>query len=258
MPSTSDPIAVRGLTMAFGERVVMHDLTFEVGRGDIFFIMGPSGSGKSVLMRHLLGLLDPAAGEIFYEGERFTGVAPADRARMLRRCGVTFQTGGLWSSLTLAENVAVPLEEYTELDVPAIREVASLKLALVGLRGFEDYYPSEISGGMQKRAALARAIALDPAILFFDEPSSGLDPVSSRLLDRLIVELRDSLGATVVIVSHELGSILEIGTNSIFLDMETRTMAAQGDPRTLVTEAANPVVRRFLNRGDDPREAVAR
>ena len=258
MPSTSDPIAVRGLTMAFGERVVMHDLTFEVGRGDIFFIMGPSGSGKSVLMRHLLGLLDAAAGEIFYEGERFTGVAPADRARMLRRCGVTFQTGGLWSSLTLAENVAVPLEEYTELDVPAIREVASLKLALVGLRGFEDYYPSEISGGMQKRAALARAIALDPAILFFDEPSSGLDPVSSRLLDRLIVELRDSLGATVVIVSHELGSILEIGTNSIFLDMETRTMAAQGDPRTLVTEAANPVVRRFLNRGDDPREAVAR
>ena len=184
--------------------------------------------------------------------------APADRARMLRRCGVTFQTGGLWSSLTLAENVAVPLEEYTELDVPAIREVASLKLALVGLRGFEDYYPSEISGGMQKRAALARAIALDPAILFFDEPSSGLDPVSSRLLDRLIVELRDSLGATVVIVSHELGSILEIGTNSIFLDMETRTMAAQGDPRMLLTEAANPVVRRFLNRGDDPREAVAR
>ena len=258
MPSTSDPIAVRGLTMAFGERVVMHDLTFEVGRGDIFFIMGPSGSGKSVLMRHLLGLLDPAAGEIFYEGERFTGAAPADRARMLRRCGVTFQTGGLWSSLTLAENVAVPLEEYTELDVPAIREVASLKLALVGLRGFEDYYPSEISGGMQKRAALARAIALDPAILFFDEPSSGLDPVSSRLLDRLIVELRDSLGATVVIVSHELGSILEIGTNSIFLDMETRTMAAQGDPRMLLTEAANPVVRRFLNRGDDPREAVAR
>jgi phospholipid/cholesterol/gamma-HCH transport system ATP-binding protein len=258
MPSTSDPIAVRGLTMAFGERVVMRDLTFEVGRGDIFFIMGPSGSGKSVLMRHLLGLLEPAAGEIRYEGERFTGASPADRARMLRRCGVTFQTGGLWSSLTLAENVAVTLEEYTDLGPSEIREVASLKLALVGLRGFEDYYPSEISGGMQKRAALARAIALDPAILFFDEPSSGLDPVSSRLLDRLIVELRDSLGATVVVVSHELDSILEIGTNSIFLDMESRTMAAQGNPRKLRTEAANPAARRFLNRGDDPREEAAR
>jgi len=244
--------------MAFGERVVMRDLTFDVGRGDIFFVMGPSGSGKSILMRHLLGLLKPAAGEIRYEGERFTGASPADRTRMLRRCGVTFQTGGLWSSLTLAENVAVSLEEFTDLGPSEIREVASLKLALVGLRGFEDYYPSEISGGMQKRAALARAIALDPAILFFDEPSSGLDPVSSRLLDRLIVELRDSLGATVVIVSHELDSILEIGTNSIFLDMDSRTMAARGTPRVLRTEAANPAVRRFLNRGDDPREVAVR
>ncbi len=258
MPSTSDPIAVRGLTMAFGERVVMRDLTFEVGRGDIFFIMGASGSGKSVLMRHLLGLLEPAAGEIRYEGELFTGAPPPDRTRMLRRCGVTFQNGGLWSSRTLAENVAVTLEEYTDLRPQEIRELASLKLALVGLRGFEDYYPSEISGGMQKRAALARAIALDPAILFFDEPSSGLDPISSRLLDRLIVELRDSLGATVVIVSHELDSILEIGTNSIFLDMESRTMAAQGNPRSLLTEATTPVVRRFLNRGDDPWEGTAR
>jgi phospholipid/cholesterol/gamma-HCH transport system ATP-binding protein len=244
--------------MAFGERVVMHDLTFDVGRGDIFFIMGPSGSGKSILMRHLLGLLEPAAGEICYEGECFTGASPADRTRMLRRCGVTFQTGGLWSSLTLAENVAVSLEEYTDLKASEIRQVASLKLALVGLRGFEDYYPSEISGGMQKRAALARAIALDPAILFFDEPSSGLDPVSSHLLDRLIVELRDSLGATVVIVSHELDSILEIGTNSIFLDMDSRTMAAQGAPRALRTEATSPAVRRFLNRGDDPREESVR
>jgi phospholipid/cholesterol/gamma-HCH transport system ATP-binding protein len=258
MPSASDPIAVRGLTMAFGQRVVMRDLTFDVRRGEIFFVMGASGSGKSTLLRHLLGLIPPAAGDIYYAGEQFTGASDGDRARMLRRCGVTFQTGGLWSSLTLAENVALPLEEYTDLSPADVRDLCTLKLALVGLRGFEDYYPSEISGGMQKRAGLARAIALDPEILFFDEPSAGLDPVSSRLLDRLIVELRDSLGATVVIVSHELDSILDIATDGIYLDVETRTMAAQGDPRVLRTASESAVVRRFLNRGDDPREGAPR
>jgi phospholipid/cholesterol/gamma-HCH transport system ATP-binding protein len=254
MSSNSEPVAVRGLTMAFGDVVIMQDLTFAVGQGDVFVIMGASGSGKSTLLRHLIGLLEPRAGEVLYGGASFTAADPAGRARMLRRCGVTFQTGGLWSSLTLAENVALPLEEYTGLAAEEIRELASLKLALVGLKGFEDYYPSEISGGMQKRAGLARAIALDPDILFFDEPSAGLDPVSSRLLDRLILELRDSLGATVVMVSHELDSILGIASNGIFLDVDARTMVAQGDPRVLRTEAAHPAVRRFLNRGDDPRE----
>ena len=254
MSSGSDPIEVRGLTMAFGDRVVMRDLDFSVRRGDVFVVMGGSGSGKSTLLRHLLGLLEPVEGEICYEGESFTAAEPEARARLLRRCGVTFQTGGLWSSLTLAENVALPIEEYTELPPAEIRELARLKLALVGLRGFEDYYPSEISGGMQKRAGLARAIALDPEILFFDEPSAGLDPVSARLLDQLILELRDSLGATVVVVTHELDSIFTIASNSIFLDTESRTIIASGDPHSLKTDAPHPAVRRFLNRGTDPRE----
>jgi phospholipid/cholesterol/gamma-HCH transport system ATP-binding protein len=225
-----------------------------VRRGDVFVIMGGSGSGKSTLLRHLLGLLEPVEGEIRYEGESFTAAEPEERARLLRRCGVCFQTGGLWSSLTLAENVALPIEEYTDLPPEEILELARLKLALVGLRGFEDYYPSEISGGMQKRAGLARAIALDPEILFFDEPSAGLDPVSARLLDQLILELRDSLGSTAVVVTHELDSIFTIASNSIFLDTESRTIVASGDPHVLKTEAPHPAVRRFLNRGTDPRE----
>ena len=255
MSSASDPIEVQGLTMAFGDRVVMRDLDFVVRRGDVFVIMGGSGSGKSTLLRHLLGLLEPVEGDIRYDGESFTAAGPDDRARILRRCGVCFQTGGLWSSLSLAENVALPIEEYTDLPPDEVRELARLKLALVGLRGFEDYYPSEISGGMQKRAGLARAIALDPEILFFDEPSAGLDPVSARLLDQLILELRDSMGATAVVVTHELDSIYTIASNSIFLDTETRTIVASGDPHVLRTDSPNPAVRRFLNRGTDPREA---
>jgi phospholipid/cholesterol/gamma-HCH transport system ATP-binding protein len=254
MSSGSDPIEVRGLTMAFGDRVVMRDLDFSVKKGDVFVIMGGSGSGKSTLLRHLLGLLEPVEGDIRYWGESFTQAQPEERTRILRRCGVCFQTGGLWSSLTLAENVALPIEEYSNLGPGDVRELARLKLALVGLRGFEDYYPSEISGGMQKRAGLARAIALDPDILFFDEPSAGLDPVSARLLDQLILELRDSLGATAVVVTHELDSIYTIASNSIFLDTESRTIVAAGDPHVLKTDASHPAVRRFLNRGTDPRE----
>ena len=162
--------------------------------------------------------------------------------------GVLFQTGGLWSSMTLAENIGMLLEEYTQLNAAEIREVAALKLALVGLKGFEDYYPSQISGGMQKRAGLARAMALDPEVLFFDEPSAGLDPISSRLLDELILQLRDSLGATVVVVTHELASIFTIGNNSVFLDPETKTMTASGDPKELLAHCSNPTVRAFLRR----------
>jgi phospholipid/cholesterol/gamma-HCH transport system ATP-binding protein len=249
---------VRDLTMAYGSFVLMKDLTFDIGRGDIFIIMGGSGCGKSTLLRHMIGLKEPAQGEIFYGKTSFTAAEPEERERILRGCGVLYQRGALWSSLTLSENVGLPLEQYTDLRPEDIREVAALKLALVGLKGFEDYYPSEISGGMQKRAGLARAMALDPEVLFFDEPSAGLDPISSRLLDELILELRESLGATVVVVSHELASIFTIGDNSVFLDAESRTMIAQGDPKELREHCEDPKVRRFLTRGmEEPSSAGA-
>jgi phospholipid/cholesterol/gamma-HCH transport system ATP-binding protein len=243
-------IVVRDLTMAFGSFVLMRDLNFTVNHGDIFIIMGGSGSGKSTLLRHLIGLIEPTSGDVFYGDDNFTKAEPVQRQEMLRRMGVLFQTGGLWSSMTLAENIGMLLEEYTQLNRREIREVASVKLALVGLKGFEDYYPSQISGGMQKRAGLARAMALDPEVLFFDEPSAGLDPISSRLLDELILEMRDSLGATVVVVTHELASIFTIGNNSVFLDPEAKTMTASGDPKELLTHCSDPKVRAFLRRGE--------
>ena len=244
-------ITVSHLTMAYGSFVLMRDLNFTINHGDVFIIMGGSGCGKSTLLRHLIGLNEPAKGEIFYGDENFTKADPAKRQEMVRRMGVLFQSGALWSSMTLAENIGLSLGEYTDLSPEEIREVASLKLALVGLKGFEDYYPSQISGGMQKRAGLARAMALDPEILFFDEPSAGLDPISSRLLDDLILELRDSLGATVVVVTHELASIFTIGNNSVFLDTESRTMTAGGDPKELLAHPPNPTVHRFLTRGEE-------
>ena len=243
-------ITVRGLTMAFGSFVLMRDLNFTVNHGDVFIIMGGSGCGKSTLLKHLIGLIEPARGNIYYGDENFTQAEPEQRQKLLRRMGVLFQTGGLWSSMTLAENIGMLLEEYTELSPAEIREVASLKLALVGLKGFEDYYPSQISGGMQKRAGLARAMTLDPEVLFFDEPSAGLDPISSRLLDELILELRDSLGATVVVVTHELASIFTIGNNSVFLDPDAKTMTASGDPKQLLSHCPDPKVRAFLRRGE--------
>jgi phospholipid/cholesterol/gamma-HCH transport system ATP-binding protein len=261
MPSVSDAtagvagmraearITVTDLTMAYGDFVIQRDLNFTVRRGEVFIIMGGSGCGKSTLLRHLIGLIEPARGDVHYDGEDFWKAEPERRDLMLRRFGVLYQGGALWSSMTLAENVALPLKEFTTIGPAEIQEVASLKLALVGLAGFEEFYPSEISGGMQKRAGLARAMALDPAILFFDEPSAGLDPISSKLLDDLILQLRDSLGATVVVVTHELPSIFAIGDNSIFLDAETRTMLAVGKPSTLLKECAIPKVRAFLTRG---------
>jgi phospholipid/cholesterol/gamma-HCH transport system ATP-binding protein len=249
MPTAEAPIVVRNLTMAYGSFVIQRDLTFTVQRGEIFIIMGGSGCGKSTLLRHLIGLMPPAQGDVFIDGENFWASPPEDQERIKRRFGVLFQSGGLWSSMTLAENVALPLQQYTALRPNQILEVASLKLALVGLAGFEGFYPSEISGGMQKRAGLARAMALDPDILFFDEPSAGLDPISSRLLDELILELRDSLGSTIVVVTHELASIFTIGDNSVFLDADTKTMIASGDPKWLRDESPNPKVREFLTRG---------
>jgi phospholipid/cholesterol/gamma-HCH transport system ATP-binding protein len=236
--------------MAYGSFVLMRDLNFTINRGDIFIIMGGSGCGKSTLMRHLVGLKAPAKGQVFYNGISFWEAPPQERDRIMRGVGILYQSGALWSSMTLAENVALPLEQYTDLGPREIREVVSLKLALVGLAGFEEFYPSEISGGMRKRAGLARAMALDPELLCFDEPSAGLDPVSARRLDDLILELRDSLGATVVVVTHELASIFAVGDNSVFLDPETRTMIAGGDPNTLLAESKDPKVRSFLTRGE--------
>jgi phospholipid/cholesterol/gamma-HCH transport system ATP-binding protein len=247
----SEPhIIVKDLTMAYGTNVIQRDLTFNINRGDIFIIMGGSGCGKSTLMRHLVGLQSPAKGQVFYGDISLWDMNPDEREGFMRRFGILYQSGALWSSMTLAENIGLVLEEYTELSYSEIREIASLKLALVGLAGFEDYYPSEISGGMKKRAGLARAMSLDPEILFFDEPSAGLDPISARLLDDLILELRDSLGSTIVVVTHELASIFTIGNNSVFLDGETKTMIAEGDPKKLLAECKNPTVHAFLTRGE--------
>ena len=250
MTQSDAHITVRDLTLAYGSFVIQHDLNFTVRRGEIFIVMGGSGCGKSTVMRSLTGLLAPTRGQVLYEGRSFWETELEDRERMMRRFGVCYQGGALWSSMTLAENVGLPLGEYTGLSPSQIREVASLKLALVGLTGFEDYFPSEISGGMQKRVGVARALALDPDILFFDEPSAGLDPISSRLLDDLILELRDSLGSTVVVVTHELASIFAIGDSSVFLDPETKTMLAVGNPKTLRDQSPNPKIRAFLTRSE--------
>ena len=246
---TEPHVVIKDLDMAYGSFVIQRDLTFNINRQDVFIIMGGSGCGKSTLLRHLVGLKAPARGQVYFDDRSFWEAEPDERALMMRRFGILYQSGALWSSMTLAENIALPLGEYTDLAADQIREVCSLKLALVGLAGFEDFYPSEISGGMQKRAGLARAMALDPEILFFDEPSAGLDPISSKLLDDLILELRDSLGATIVVVTHELASIFAIGNNSVFLDPVTKTMIAEGDPKWLRDESPDPRVRTFLNRG---------
>ncbi len=269
MPSTFEPkpgcratpegephLVVQGLTMAYGKHVVQRNLDFTILRGDIFIIMGGSGCGKSTLMRHMIGLMPPARGRIVFDGVSLWEVDPEQRARLVRRAGVTYQSAALWSSMTIAENVALPLELYTDLSAAEIRELVALKLALVGLAGLEDAYPAELSGGMRKRAGIARALALDPQILFFDEPSAGLDPITSRRLDDLIVELRDNLGTTVVLITHELPTVLGIGTNAVFLDAEAKTQLAVGDPRRLAEACTHPVVHAFLHR-EEPEAARA-
>ncbi|MBW1997402.1 MAG: ATP-binding cassette domain-containing protein [Deltaproteobacteria bacterium] len=243
-------ITVRDLTMAYGDFVVMKDLDFTIRRGEVFIIMGGSGCGKSTLMKVMVGLKSPAKGAVLYEDINFWEAEPEERTRIMKQMGILYQGGALWSSMTLAENIVLPLEQYTDLSHDQMRELASYKLSLVGLAGFEDFYPSEISGGMRKRAGLARAMALDPDILFFDEPSAGLDPISAHHLDELILELRESLGTTIVVVTHDLASIFAIGDNSIFLDAETRTMTAMGDPKKLRDHSPDPKVRNFLTRGE--------
>ncbi|MFH1440721.1 MAG: ATP-binding cassette domain-containing protein [Candidatus Omnitrophota bacterium] len=247
--SSQSIIEVRNLDLAYDDYVVMRNLNFSVDKGDIFIVMGGSGCGKSTLLKSLIGLKQPEKGEVLYSGKNFWEIDDIEQQAVMRSFGVLYQGGALWSSLTLAENTALALQLYTDLDVSQIREIVSLKLSLVGLEGYEDFYPSEISGGMRKRAGLARAIALDPEIIFFDEPSSGLDPVSASMLDDLILQLRDTLGATIVVVTHELASIFAIGSNAIFLDTESKSMIAEGSPKDLLANSKDPRVIQFLTRG---------
>ena len=242
-------ITVDDLTLAYENYTVLENVSFTIARGDIFIIMGGNGCGKSTLLKFLIGLKQPVKGRVFYDDIDFWGSETHVRNRILKQVGILYQKNALWSSMTLAENVALPLEEYTDLNPGQVSEIVSLKLSLVGLRGFEELYPSELSGGMQKRAALARAMALDPDILFFDEPSAGLDPVNARLLDDLILELSASLKTTVVVITHDLASIFAIGNRSIFLDQEAKTILAFGNPKRLLKESDDPKVVAFLTRG---------
>lgn len=255
MSGVKHAIRVNGLTMAYGDYVVMRSLDFTVREGEIKIIMGGSGCGKSTLLKHLVGLERAAQGEIFYGQDRFEADALGD-GEFQKRFGVLFQSGALWSSMTVEENVAMPMQLYTDLSTSDIRDLVNFKLSLVGLAGFGYRYPSELSGGMKKRAGLARAIALDPKILFFDEPSAGLDPLSSRRLDDLILELRDGIGATVVVVTHELASIFAIADSALFLDAETKSALCDANPKELVSDpTANSKVRNFLLRGEEQAKA---
>jgi phospholipid/cholesterol/gamma-HCH transport system ATP-binding protein len=244
----SAEIRIENLTMAYGERIIQQDLNFEIHSGEVMAIMGGSGCGKSTLLRHLLGLREPAKGNIFFGDQSFTDANLKMRQSILRKCGVLYQGGALWSSMTVGENVALPIEEFTGHSKSKIRELVRFKLSLVGLGGFEDYYPAEISGGMKKRAGLARALALDPEILFLDEPSAGLDPVSSRRLDETIIELKESLGSTIVMVTHELPSIFSVADRAIFLDVIEKRMTAIGKPADLLKNPPSQSVHQFLTR----------
>ena len=260
MSSDSEaPIRIDNLTMAYGPRVLMHDLDFDIPAGRVFIIMGGSGCGKSTLMRHMIGLKSPAKGRVLVHGESYWEVPEQRQDAIKRRFGVMFQQGALYSSMTLAENVALPMEVHTALPAAEIRDVAAFKLALVGLAGTDGLFPAEISGGMRKRAAIARAMALDPEVLFLDEPSAGLDPITSRRLDELIIELCRSLGTTFVVVTHELQSIFAIGDDGIFLDVETKTAAARGSPAQMLA-SGNPRVEAFLTRDHtvDPAQELSR
>jgi phospholipid/cholesterol/gamma-HCH transport system ATP-binding protein len=251
MPSPDDTLAIEvsGLECGYGGAPILRDVNFTVRRGEIFFVIGGSGCGKSTLLRHLIGLNRPPVGSVRYFGENFTAAGAARQRELLRAFGILYQGGALWSSLTVGENIALPLEEYATLTPVEQEEVVAFKLAQVGLAGAEDLYPSEISGGMRKRAGLARALALDPAIVFFDEPSAGLDPITSRQLDDLILSLRATLGMTCVIVSHELASIFAIADRVIMLDKTTKGIIAEGDPRALARDGPDERVRAFLTRG---------
>lgn len=241
-------IEVTELACAYEDHKVLEGVSFKVRAAEIFFIVGGTGVGKTTLLRNMVGLAAPVHGEVRFKGRSFTGADPAERREMLKTFGLSFQGGALWTSLTLSENIALPLEEYTRLPADEIARIAAFRLSQVGLAGFEHYYPSEISGGMRKRAGLARALALDPSIVFFDEPSAGLDPVTARNLDRLILQIRDTFATTIVIVSHDVDSILGIADRLIMLDTATRGIIAEGPPAALIAGPADPKVVEFLTR----------
>lgn len=243
-------IEVKNLTMGYGSYVLQQNANFVVNKGDIFIIMGGSGCGKSSMLRVLTGLLPPLGGDVIIDGVNIAKASATQMEEIRKKSGMLYQSGALFSSMTLAENIALPLQQYSNYSAAEIKELASLKLSLVGLAGFDDFYPSEISGGMKKRAGLARALALDPEIVYFDEPSAGLDPISSRNLDDLIIEINRSLGTTIVVVTHELASIFAIGTNSIFLDPMTKSILAKGNPHDILKNPPNREVWEFLTRGN--------
>lgn len=243
------PIEVKDLSIAYGNFVLMKDISFSVNKGDVFIIMGASGCGKSTLLKVLTGLKEPLKGEVLISGKNFWNSSELHKVDIMKKNGILYQSGALFSSMTLAENIALPLEQYSKYSKKDIEELVSMKLSLVGLSGFENFYPSEISGGMKKRAGFARALALDPEVVYFDEPSAGLDPISAKLLDDLIIEISQSMGTTIVVVTHELASIFSIGTNSIFLDVDSKTAIAQGNPNELLRNPPSQKLLSFLTRG---------
>ncbi len=243
-------IEVKDLTMGYGNFILQQHADFTINKGDIFIIMGGSGCGKSSMLRVLTGLLPPLSGDVIIDGTNIAQASSSQLEEIRKKSGILYQSGALFSSMTLAENIALPLQQYSSYSTAEIKELASLKLSLVGLAGFDDFYPSEISGGMKKRAGLARALALDPEIVYFDEPSAGLDPISSRNLDDLIIEINRSLGTTIVVVTHELASIFAIGTNSIFLDPMSKSILAKGNPHDILKNPPNSEVLEFLTRGN--------
>ena len=244
-----DKIVARHLQVAYGPKVIIQTADFAVKENDIFIIMGGSGCGKSSMLRVLTGLLPPAQGTFFVNGIDYPKADDDTKLEIMKKVGILYQSGGLFSSMTLAENVALPLQKYSDYSPSTIADLVNLKLSLVGLAGFNDYYPAEISGGMKKRAGLARALALDPQIVYFDEPSAGLDPISSARLDDLMKDINQNLGTTLVVVTHELDSIFNIGTNSIFIDAASKTISAQGNPHDLLKNPPNENVFNFLTRG---------